>query len=125
MTLKKLSFLNCTINSYYNIFDYSRNIEDAFFMLYKTVECYNNKQNIKGITSKFINYSIHNNYIKDKNMTEDKIEDLSRQIICLRNRYVHYGYYIKNNSLKITFKDLDEKTSKLKNYTLNNFEASC
>lgn len=89
-------------------------------MLYKTVECYYKKQNIKSITSKFINYSIHNNYSNGKNMTEDKIEDLSRQIICLRNRYVHYGYYIKNSSLKITFKDLDEKTSKLKNYTLNN-----
>ena len=66
-------------------------------MLYKTIECYYKKQNIKGITSKFINYSIHNNYSKGKNMPED----LSRQIICLRNRYVHYGYYIKNNSLKI------------------------
>ena len=42
---------------------------------------------------------------------------------CLRNRYVHSGYYIKNNSLKITFKDLDGKTSKLKNYTLNNIDV--
>lgn len=42
---------------------------------------------------------------------------------CLRNRYVHSGYYIKNNSLRITFKDLDEKTSKLKNYTLNNVDV--
>lgn len=41
---------------------------------------------------------------------------------CLRNRYVYSGYYIKNNSLWITFKDLDEKTSKLKNYTLNNVD---
>ena len=55
-------------------------------------------------------------------MTEDEIEDLARQIICLRNRYVHSGYYIKNNSLRITFKDLDEKTSKLKSYTLNNVD---
>ena len=36
---------------------------------------------------------------------------------------MHSGYYIKNNSLKITFKDLDEKTSKLKNYTLNNVDV--
>lgn len=107
----------------YVIFDYSRNIEDTFLMLYKTIECYYKKQNIKGITSKFINYSIHNNYSKSKNKTEDEIENLARQIICLRNRYVHYGYYIKNNSLKITFKDLDEKTSKLKNYTLNNIDV--
>ena len=48
-------------------------------------------------------------------MTEDEIEDLARQIICLRNRYVHSGYYIKNHSLRITFNDLDGKTSKLKN----------
>ena len=51
------------------------------------------------------------------------MEDLARQIICLRNRYVHSGYYIKNNSLKITFKDLDGKASKLKNYTLNNIDV--
>lgn len=107
----------------YVIFDYSRNIEDTFLMLYKTIECYYKKQNIKGITSSFINYSIHNNYSKSKNMTEDEIEDLARQIICLRNRYVHSGYYIKNNSLRITFKDLDEKKSKLKNYTLNNVDV--
>ena len=73
MTWKKLSFLNCTINSYYNIFDYSINIEDTFLMLYKTIECYYKKQNIKCITSKFINYSIHNNYDKFKKKTEDKI----------------------------------------------------
>lgn len=107
----------------YVIFDYSRNIEDIFLMLYKTIECYYKKQNIKGITSSFINYSIHNNYDKFKKKTEDEIEDLARQIICLRNRYVHSGYYIKNNSLKITFNDLDGKTSKLKNYTLNNIDV--
>ena len=107
----------------YVIFDYSRNIEDIFLMLYKTIECYYKKQNIKSITSSFINYSIHNNYDKFKKKTEDEIEDLARQIICLRNRYVHSGYYIKNNSLKITFKDLDGKTSKLKNYTLNNVDV--
>lgn len=107
----------------YIIYDYSRNIEDTFLMLYKTIECYYKKQNIKGITSSFINYSIHNNYDKFKKKTEDEIEDLARQIICLRNRYVHSGYYIKNNSLKITFNDLDGKTSKLKNYTLNNIDV--
>lgn len=107
----------------YIIYDYSRNIEDTFLMLYKTIECYYKKQKIKDIASKFINYSIRNNYNKSKNMTDDEIEDLARQIICLRNRYVHSGYYIKNNSLKITFIDLDEKTSKLKNYTLNNIDV--
>lgn len=107
----------------YVIFDYSRNIEDIFLMLYKTIECYYKKQNIKGITSSFINYSIHNNYDKFKKKTEDEIEDLARQIICLRNRYVHSGYYIKNNCLKITFNDLDGKASKLKNYTLNNIDV--
>lgn len=55
----------------YIIFDYSRNIEDTFLMLHKTIECYYKKQNIKGITSKFINYS------KGKNMTKDEIEDLA------------------------------------------------
>lgn len=110
-------------NIIYVIFDYSRNIEDTFLILYKTIECYYKKQNIKGISSSFINYSIHNNYDKFKKKTEDEIEDLARQIICLKNRYVHSGYYIKNNSLKITFEDLDEKTSKLKNYTLNNIDV--
>ena len=36
----------------YVIFDYSRNIEDTFLMLYKTIECYYKKQNIEGITTK-------------------------------------------------------------------------
>lgn len=96
----------------YIIFDYSRNLEDTFLMLYRTVEIYYKS---KGNAKSFISYSINNNYKDDKERSKDEIEILSQQIISLRNHYVHTGYYIKNNCLRIKF----DENSNLKNYTEN------
>lgn len=41
-------------------------------------------------------------------MGNEEIENLSQEIICLRNHYVHSGYFLKNDSLKINFKKLEE-----------------
>lgn len=81
------------------------------------------KQNKKGIANMFIRYSIENNYKKVTEMNSDEIENLSQEIISLRNHYVHSGYYIKNKSLKITFKNIDETTPNPKNYTVNNVDV--
>lgn len=35
---------------------------------------------------------------------------------------MHSGYYIKNNSLKITFKNIDKNTPNPKNYIENNVD---
>lgn len=105
----------------YIIFDYSRNLEDTFLMLYRTIECY---YKMNDIVNNFIDYSIRNNYKEIQNMNDDEIENLSQQIISLRNHYIHSGYYIKNNCLKIKFKDIDEKTPNPKNYTDNNVDIN-
>jgi len=103
----------------YIILNTYRGIEDNFLMFYRFIECYYKK---KGIVNEFINYSIKNNFSNSRTMTEDEIEMLSEQIVSLRNKYVHSGYYIKNNSLKIKFKDIDESTPNPKNYTDNNVD---
>ena len=79
----------------YIVLKTSRGLEDNFLMFYRFIECYYKKQNI---VNNFINYSIVKNYKKSNKMTKEEIEKLSRQIISLRNHYVHSGYYIKNNS---------------------------
>lgn len=104
----------------YIVLNTSRGLEDNFLMFYRFIECYYKKQNI---VNNFINHSIANNYKTSDKMTEEEIEKLSQQIVSLRNQYVHSGYYIKNNSLKIKFKDLDEKTPNPKNYTENNVDV--
>lgn len=100
----------------YIVLNTSRGLEDNFLMFYRFIECYYKKQNI---VNNFISYSIANNYKKSHKMSADDIENISQQIVSLRNRYVHSGYYIKNNSLKITFKNIDKNTPNPKNYTEN------
>ncbi len=104
----------------YIILNTSRNLEDNFLMFYRTIECYYKKQKIKNIVNTFIQYSITNNYKKGNYKNGGEIENLSQEIICLRNHYVHSGYYIKNNSLKIVFKNIDNNVPNPKNYTVNN-----
>lgn len=104
----------------YIVLNTSRGLEDNFLIFYRFIECYYKKQNI---VNNFINHSIVNNYKKSDKMTEEEIEKLSQQIVSLRNQYVHSGYYIKNNSLKIKFKDLDENIPNPKNYTENNVDV--
>lgn len=95
----------------------SRNIEDNFLMFYRFIECYYKQQPIKGIKNSFIRYSIENNY-KDKEKIQN-IENLEREIICLRNHYVHNGYHITNQKLYISFKKIGKKANP-KNYRAKN-----
>ncbi len=101
----------------YIVLNTYRGLEDNFLMFYRFIECYYKKQNIKGIVTSFINYSIKKHYSKVKHMDDEEIENKSQEIISLRNHYVHAGYYISNNSLRIKFKDIDELTPNPKNYT--------
>lgn len=79
----------------------SRNIEDSFLLYYKFVECFYKSKNEKGVSRRFIAKAIEENYTCE-NYTEDELVCLSREIACLRNHYVHSGYFIKNNKLKIS-----------------------
>lgn len=108
----------------YIVLNTYRGLEDNFLMFFRFIECYYKKQNIKGIVTNFIKYSIENNYKKNTVMSEDAIEKISQEIVSLRNHYVHSGYYVKNESLKITFKDIDETTPNPKNYTANDVDIS-
>lgn len=97
----------------------SRNIEDNFLMFYRFIECYYKQQPIKDIKNSFIRYSIENNY-KDKEKIQN-IENLEREIICLRNHYVHNGYHIPNKKLYISFKKIGKKANP-KNYRAENVD---
>lgn len=101
----------------YIILNTSRNIEDNFLMFYRFIECYYKQQNIKDIQTTFIKYSIENNY-KDK---IENIENIVQEIICLRNHYVHKGYYIQNKKLFIAFPKIDKKANP-KNYIAENID---
>lgn len=103
----------------YIILNTSRNIEDNFLMFYRFIECYYKQQNIKDIQTTFIKYSIENNY-KDKDKIEN-IENIVQEIICLRNHYVHKGYYIQNKKLFIAFPKVDKKANP-KNYIAENVD---
>ena len=93
----------------------ARNIEDNFLMFYRFIECYYKKKKISGIKKNFVSYGIEKNYVKHHNLSKEQIERYTQEIICLRNHYVHSGYYLKNSSLKIAFsKGKDER-----NYTVN------
>ena len=106
----------------YIILKTARNLEDNFLMFYRFIECYYKKQKIENIKTSFISYSIKNNYKKSSDMIDEEIENLAQEIVCLRNKYVHSGYYIKNSSLKITFKQI-KKRKNPKNYTANNVDV--
>lgn len=87
----------------YIILNTSRNLEDNFLMYYRFIECYY-KNN--GHYNDFISYSLINNYKKD---ITSNIEDLTREIISLRNHYAHNGYFIDNKMLEIVYPKINRK----------------
>ncbi|MEG0978203.1 MAG: hypothetical protein RSD40_04785 [Bacilli bacterium] len=105
----------------YIILNTSRGLEDNFLMFYRFIECYYKKQSIPNIRKSFISYSIKTNY-KKKNISDDEVEQYSQEIICLRNHYVHAGYYIKNESLRISFDRINRKKNPKEN-TANNVDV--
>jgi len=61
-------------------------------------------------------------YVPKRCLSEDQHERYTQEIISLRNHYVHNGYYIKNSSLRVSFKKINGKTNP-KNYTADNVDA--
>lgn len=100
----------------------SRSVEDNFLIFYRFIECYYKKSQVPNIKRTFISYSIKEHYARKKTLTDEQIENYSQEIICLRNHYVHAGYYIKNSSLRISFNRINREKN-LKDYTVNNADA--
>lgn len=99
----------------------SRSIEDNFLMFYRFIECYY-KRNQIAEQSSFISASIRDFYACKHDLSPEQIENYSQEIICLRNHYVHAGYYFQNDHLRITFEKKGEEASP-KNYTVNNIDV--
>ena len=95
----------------YIILDKERSIEDSFLTYYRFIECFYKKKNIPNIRTEFISYSLKNNYVCKGKKLPAELEKIANEIVTLRNHYVHSGYFIRNESLRITFDDSS------KNYT--------
>lgn len=98
----------------------SRNIEDNFLMFYRFIECFYKQFPDKRNT--FVSAAINEHYAANKKVSDEQIEHYIQEIICLRNHYVHAGYYIKNGSLRIKFDPIAGKKNP-KNYTANGVDA--
>ena len=104
-------------NISYVVANKSRNIEDNFLLYFKFIECFYKSKNEKGVARTFISKAIEEHFFDEK-YTGEELEKLSREIICLRNHYVHAGYFIKNNSLRISAPK-NEKNSTFVPYTVS------
>lgn len=102
----------------YIIMKTSRCIEDNFLLFYRFIECYYKKQPIENIKKLFVSYSIREHYMRKNGLSEDAVEKYVQEIICLRNHYVHSGYYIRNSCLKVSFDRINKKKNE-KDYTVN------
>lgn len=105
----------------YIVMNTNRSIEDIFLTRYRFIECYYKKQQIPNIRKTFMTYSITEHYAVKHSLAEGQIENYAQEIICLRNHFVHSGYYIKNSSLKISFDRLNRKKNP-KDYTVTNID---
>lgn len=106
----------------YIILNTSRNLEDNFLMFYRFIECYYKKQKIHDIKKSFIKFAFENNYRKINKINEKDFENLIQEIICLRNHYVHEGYFFTNDRLYISFPKIDKKANP-RNYIVENIEV--
>lgn len=107
----------------YIVMKTSRSIEDNFLMFYRFIECYYKKQQISNISKTFVTYSIKEHYASKYGLSDEQIECYAQEIICLRNKYVHSGYYIKNSCLKVSFDKINRKKNP-KDYTVNNVDVN-
>ena len=107
----------------YIVMKTSRSIEDNFLMFYRFIECYYKKQQISNIRKTFVTHSIKEHYALKHGLSDEQIECLAQEIVCLRNKYVHSGYYIKNSCLKVSFDKINRKKNP-KDYTVNNADVS-
>lgn len=81
-----------------------RNIEDNFLMSFRFLEYYYKAKNPKWKNWKVIKEAIKHHY-KDKELDKKIIEKEVREIVALRNHYVHSGYYIHETKLLVTYKE--------------------
>ena len=88
-----------------------RGIEDNFLMYYRFIECFYKRQNNKNT---FMKCCIKDHCASFSNKDTSYWEDEAHEIICLRNRYVHSGYYLKNGHLRIKSRGTDKP-----GYTVN------
>lgn len=107
-------------NIRYIILKTSRSLEDNFLLFYRFIECYYKSREVTH--KNFVSRGIIDHCTTKHFESEDAIENYSREIISLRNHYVHSGYHIRNASLKIRFMKIDGKENP-KNYTVNNVDA--
>lgn len=82
-------------NLYDVIFKQDRILEDIFNSYYRFIECYLKK---KGYKNNFMSYALEHYYKQSLDY-----EKVAREIITLRNHYVHNGYYIDNHCLTIKY----------------------
>lgn len=80
----------------YVVMQKNSNIEDNFLTYYRFIECYYKRIGIKH----FLEEALKDNYFKEQTLTLD-MKLKAREIICLRNHYVHSGYFIKDSMLII------------------------
>lgn len=106
----------------YIVMKTSRSIEDNFLMFYRFIECYYKKQQISNIRMTFITYSIKAHYAPKYRLSDEQIENYAQEIICLRNHYVHSGYFLKNSCLRVSFDKINRKKNP-RDYTVNNVDA--
>lgn len=99
----------------YIVLNTNRSLEDNFLMFYRFIECYYKRNNHR---NDFISYSLLNNHKDELNFS---IEDLTAEIISLRNHYVHTGYFIDNCKLKIEYKKINGKKNP-RNYFATNVD---
>jgi len=104
----------------YIVLKTARNVEDNFLMFYRFIECFYKKKSIEG-RNKFISLGLIDHYAKEHNLANEQIEQYAQEIICLRNHYVHSGYYIKNKSIKVSFEKIGRKKNP-KDYTATNVD---
>ena len=102
----------------YIVMKTSRNLEDNFLMFYRFIECFYKNRKIKN----FVTEGIKKHYKKVTDLSDERIEKYSREIICLRNQYVHSGYFIKDASLEILYPKINHKKNP-KDYTVKNLDA--
>lgn len=94
---------SATRNIPYVVMNSYRGIEDNFLMFFRFIEYLYKSRNSEYEQRKLIEDSITEHY-KDR-ILDDKVKKKeAREIVGLRNHYVHDGYYIHDSKLLISFK---------------------
>lgn len=91
-----------TRNIPYIIINKSRNVEDNFLMLFRFLEVFYKSQNPNYRNRELIQKAISDHY-KEKDLSDEIKKKEAKEIVELRNHYVHRGYYIHESKLPIRF----------------------